>query len=42
MYRALRRGADQHMTQLFSPTLLREIRGLPGARHSFVKQLCAS
>ncbi len=30
------------MTQLFSSNMLREIRGLPGARHSFVKQLCAS
>lgn len=30
------------MTQLFSPNMLREIRGLPGASHSFVKQLCAS
>lgn len=30
------------MTQLFSPTMLREMRKLPGASHSFVKQLCAS
>ena len=30
------------MTQLFSPSMLREIRGLPGASHSFVKQLCAN
>lgn len=29
------------MTQLFSPNMIREIRGLPGARHSFIKQLCA-
>ncbi|MED5371954.1 MAG: hypothetical protein VX899_13130 [Myxococcota bacterium] len=30
------------MTQLFTPNLLRDLRGMPGAGHSFVKQLAGN